>query len=533
MWMVLLLSIFRPAHACRPEREDYAQKVVPPDGETGFPTDGAIRVLTSGTGAREVVPELAQEYRLRGPDGDLVAWRAHVHDLLLTLVPNAALRPEAAYVIERKFLYRGGLLLTDSLRMRLALSMADAPPSDAGLRWYPEARFTTSAGSESRPQQPAVSVSGTWQSAGSCGPGEHLEITATLPAGALATDLYILEVRDQAAVGFTTVNLDRPQAYFGIGHDTNHPTGPHIDVERDLEVRASLLTAAGARLGTSDWVIATSKDADAHVASRHPHDDVGGWVHAWGTAVHTAFFASPDDDSPREAPPGPEGCPFGLVATELSVEPVGALLASKSGDMRGRGRWRLQWGPRGLVTFPDVPFYSTRPRFTYRVAGSGVRAAGTARHSVEYASEVLGIPLADQPSVVLARSGTGSVAAWITEDLAQVAWLDRGGGTTGPFTLPASSGHARPELAVVDRDGLAAVAWSDGRSDGWSAAVVDRSGRSSASLAQPRGDSFALGVVGRDFVAADLQWQRDPPRALRLDCRLEAPFGAPEVLATE
>lgn len=318
----------------------------------------------------------------------------------------------------------------------------------------------------------------------------------------------------------------------------NHPTGPHIDVERDPEVRASLLTAAGARLGTSDWVIATSKDADAHGASRHPPDEFGGWAHAWGTAVHTAFFASPDDDSPREAPPGPAACPFGLVATELNVEPVGALLASKSGDMRGRSRWRLQWTPRGLERVPDVPYYSTRPRFRYRVAGSGVSAAVTARHSVAYASEVLGIPLADkdadEDNVVLARSGTGSVAAWIVEDRALVAWLDRSGATTGPFTLPASIGHARGgEVAVVARDGLAAVAWRDGRSDGWSAAVVDRSGRSSASLAQPRGDNFALGVVGRDFVAADLQWGRDRPRALRLDCRLEAPFGAPEVLAIE
>lgn len=247
----------------------------------------------------------------------------------------------------------------------------------------------------------------------------------------------------------------------------------------------------------------------------------------------TRFFALPNDDSPRAPPPGPEGCPFGLVATEISVEPVGAVPATKSGELWQRRRWRLEWTPRGLERVPDVPHDSPRPRFRYRVAG-GVSAMVTARHSLEYAREVLGIPPDDQESVVLARSGTGSVVAWIAEDLAHVAWLDRGGTTAGPFTLPASIGHALGgEVAVVDRDGLAAVAWSDGRSDGWSAAVVDRSGRSSASLAQPRGERLALGVVGRDFVAADLQWGRDRPRALRLDCRTEAPFGAPEVLAIE
>ena len=149
MWMVLLLALFRPAHACRPEPRPYAQDLVLPDGTAGFPTDGAIRVLTSGLGAREVVPGLALEYRLRGPDGEPVAWTAHVRDLLLTLVPDAPLRPESPYIIERKYPYKGGLLLTDRARMDLALfSTKVAIGSDLRLRWYPAARFTTAAGPE-------------------------------------------------------------------------------------------------------------------------------------------------------------------------------------------------------------------------------------------------------------------------------------------------------------------------------------------------------------------------------------------------
>lgn len=520
MWMVLLLAHLQPARACRPEPRPYVQTLVPSDGTTGFPTDGAIRVLTSGLGAREVVPGLALEYRLRGPDGEPVAWTAQVRDLLLTLVPDAALRPEAPYIIERKYPYKGGLLLTDRARMDIVLlSMKVAIGSDLRLRWYPTARFTTAAGPESRPPQSTAQVSAKWGDAGSCGPGEAVHASASWPAGALATDLYMLEVRDQDAVGFRTVNPQHQHAAIGIGHHLSDPTGPHIEVEPDPEVRMSLLTAAGARLGTSDWVVASPLyGGGAHRPISFPH----------GRLSVRGFFESVTDDSPASAPAGPERCPFGLVATEIALEGVTEAI-SRYEAVEG-GRWRLRWMPDGLNLFYRG---EERSRFRFRVAGTRNPAAVTARHTLREVSRVLGLRGADEPTVALARSGGGSVVAWVTEDRVQVAWLYRARVTTGPFVLPATIRHANGGVAVVERDGLAVVAWGDDRSGGWRVAVVDRSGRYSPSLAQHHGYSFALGVVGRETVAADIPWLSTRPRALRLDCGSEAPFGAPDVLAQE
>lgn len=300
------------AYACSCLEQPLTRELVAADAE--FPTNGLIRVFLDGEWPKALRPQLATEYRLRGPDGALVPLRARVDGATLILGPERELTPNARYVIERLYAYGDGRLLTDDERWDLTVGPrrrdADPPPAEIVRVWFSERVIVTTAGPDTgAPPTPGVLEAryGAARGGGDCGPGEA--VGADLDTTGLhAGDTLGLEVRGHGLVWSGPYRSGT--VYAGASDMLCAAPKVHIDVRRPPQVRAVAWSAAGERSKASPWVTATAGRDDLRLPDAHkPRPEPDG----------AAFLAVPVVEAERAPVDG--ACGNGLATSSRYTVP--------------------------------------------------------------------------------------------------------------------------------------------------------------------------------------------------------------------
>lgn len=337
-----------PARACLCARVEPFRIEMPVDGARDWPVDAGLWVGLFGSWPEPAVAAITQDYRLRGPDGDVVVLMGQAEGRHLSLRPLRPLAPDTTYTIERLFPYGDGYLLTDR---RLVEVVEAGWPPPAGLpdelvrAWFPTGSFRTASASPPRWRAVAPRVTSAQfdvvQHASMCGPGEALEVrfTTEAPAGSSVG----IEVEGQGVVWREPVNADLdPTTEWSAETSDTRCSDPkvHVDVSGPPRVRAVVWGPSGDRVVASDWTQASrvvgpaSDPVGAHVP-REP--DRWHRVRAWWAAVRARArmrsFAIVD----AHPMPAASGCEGGLVG-------VGERVARSpwrwSGQLSVReGRW--------------------------------------------------------------------------------------------------------------------------------------------------------------------------------------------------
>lgn len=354
--LALLALAPAPAQACSCVTPPLTRQELPAEGSQGFPTDGWLRVHLEGPWPVALREELGREYRLRGPDGELLALHARLAGTVVELKPAQPLRPGADFTLERAFPYLDGRLLTDEQRWqrvsgRHRVDGVFQPPTAEGitLRWHPVRHFTTGPGPEARaPSPPRITGAraGVRRGGGDCGPGEAVTVELELPADLVETDLVALELRGQGIVGHQPA---RPPPSPGA------PAGPgrlqvgdllctsdkvHVELRRGTaQVRAVLMTAAGRVVAEGGWTPArVPAEAEEREPKPHPADPEPG--EATRAAV-ARWRAPPVDEEPRAAAAGPASCPHGLELVDRALLAEAEWPQSKRALLGPGGAWLL------------------------------------------------------------------------------------------------------------------------------------------------------------------------------------------------
>lgn len=370
------LIVERVALACSCSGGTVGRSRLPPPGTTGFPTDGAIRVLFHGGLSAEIVAGLGAEYRLRDDSGKLVPLRSTADGRLLTLRPVADLQPNHTYTVERVFVYSSAKKrLTDTERAENARRAAwrarfpeyadvdvDGPrlASIAEKRWYPDGTFTTASGPEEKRKLEAPRLKsakiGFSYGGGDCGPGSHVSIYYQ-PPRALdpTTDLLTIEIDEPRVVhrfvhdekssartreGGLLRWMNAPVFRTGFGDTLCIPDKVYVGSSEKLRARAVVVSASGgvvkgkwspvvpfepyrrdiAKRASDQWSNLYDMSADAVAQRAAEADDAA-------AAQLEHFFAK---DVPAKPPrdataSGPSECPFGLRRKAAFNLPEGEL----------------------------------------------------------------------------------------------------------------------------------------------------------------------------------------------------------------
>jgi hypothetical protein len=340
----------RVALACTCLRRPLSRTVVPADGAVEVPPDSAIRVFFGADWPDALRLAVAEEYRLRGPDGTLIPLVPRMEGFVLALTPAQPLERGAAYVVEQAWAYRDGQLASDDQRWR---STGQQGNDSAVWRraWFPSARFHTAATvapPRHLPTLPDVTGATYGTDHSTCGPSEYVLVELTPAAGAAPTDLQGIElegrgiVRSWMAPEDGAPSLARPAderhpLAIGDGQCTAEPV--HLDVTRPVRVRAVGWDASGEQTATGPWMVAEPRSSHGEL----PRDT--GDHHLQPPAARARLaqridrFLGPAPSDGAKAAPGPSGCAYGLGLTNSRTLPGYTLGGGDPFVSTSRGTW--------------------------------------------------------------------------------------------------------------------------------------------------------------------------------------------------
>jgi hypothetical protein len=307
-----LLAMLRPAEACSCIAPSPQRSPVLADGALDFPVDGNLRVLLYAF-PPALRARMGEEYRLRDDTGALVPVVATVDDTVLTLAPDAPLRGDAQYVIERVFAYDAdGVRLSDGERWEGVRPVRPSENRVAERLWFTEASFHTAGGAAHR-SVPTVAVRDAKvyfaSGGGDCGPGTSLsfefDTDGELPPG----DLFVAQVQGHGDIGSFTA---REGGMFGAGDMLCTPDKVHLGYQGPFDVRIDVLHADGTRTEATPWVRASPESP--------PPKDVRERQEYLDSATYDAWFEPPAADPPptHSSSPAPASCPFGLERSDTT-----------------------------------------------------------------------------------------------------------------------------------------------------------------------------------------------------------------------
>lgn len=220
------------AEACTRMSIPPEMSVVPP--ATALPPGAHLSVRLRGPWKPEQVADAASNYRLRGPDGELIQWTPKYLGRFIRFTPARPLQP-GHHHIERRVTYSGG--------RQLSVSEARQQAVDTWV-WYPEERVVIATTDEGPPEPPGVVE---WSRRGlgsnnSCGP--YSSITARFEVSAHTADVE-LELQGVGTIG---VGFVSPKGgYIHYGDDSNFGAPSPLDPEGDVVVRVVAVGADGRR----------------------------------------------------------------------------------------------------------------------------------------------------------------------------------------------------------------------------------------------------------------------------------------------
>lgn len=514
----------RAARACSCVPPRMQRLTLPADGATDVPTNAAIRVFLTGGFPPELRAALADEYRLRGPDGALVPLSARVVATRLDLTPAAPLRPRARYTLERLYAYdAAGVRLSDTARWWLALrpqAHGDLGVAAGPVRvaWFPAVRFTTGAGPAAQLAAARSGGRATVRIArvrrsfayggGDCGPAMTVAVDYAPPAGLTPLDVVEVEVRGEGVV-WTRPAVDggQPAARAIVSDGLCNPDPVVLPDTRATVVRVAVVGPDGARRATSRWARAAHRPARPLPAGRRDRlrRNAGAAIRAALGAWRAATVVDPGPARPV----GPTACPHGF-ASERSrrVAPDGGPRTYADPAIVGwaGGRaWLALRDPRaGRIALVGVPpAGAPSPRAHVGAPGAFVAAA------LVDASGALIVSQHDDgrsqgPMSTLHAVGVDGAVRW-TRPLGRAG--DR-------FRL--ASGGGRALVAWTRRVGVLErrLAWTlvdaaTGRevAGGVSSVAGDADATPGAAFA---GDQFAIAAVGGGPGAAPVHWLTVP-----------------------
>ncbi len=251
--LVAMVATWAPsARACMCMHFPASRYVVPQDGSEGWPLDAAVWVILDRAWPRTAAAALAQDYRLREPDGDVVLLVGEADGFLLSLRPLRRLTPDTTYTIERLYTYGDGTLLSDDQLVALLEDdwpRQETPPTDVVRAWFPEQTFRT--GDSDAPRvgaSPRVTAARYDVDANSsCGRSESLTVEGEV-AGEVARGTTIgVEVQGQGVVWRVPVGAgpaaEEPTRWTASTSDSLCvPQKMHVDVTAPVRVRATKLS---------------------------------------------------------------------------------------------------------------------------------------------------------------------------------------------------------------------------------------------------------------------------------------------------
>lgn len=510
-WIVAAtaLAVLLPASevdACSCVAPRMSRLLVPADGAEAFPTNGILRVYLEAFPER-LRADLAREYRLRGPDGE-VALRAQVLATRLDLIPTRPLRPSSTYTLEQVFAYDSdGNLISDTERAR--------PRSPTRGAWFPVSRFTTAASAATARARPITLASASFDfrfGGGDCGPGVSLVAETQLPHP--LTDSDLLELRVVGLGIVDTVPITNPNVPSMQLHASNMNCNPDpvtIGWSSGLEIEVILRDAAGHELGsTGRQVPAGSPERSGWLRNRSRAGDLPAWSQI--RMVQPTVAANE----------GPQGCPHGfeVVREQDLVEHGGPWMYGARSTLASDGRraWlgfeESQVGPPARIVRVDgerirtlsTPAISGIPRAllagrhgpiilsqTYRSGGGGTNGTLTSLRGVDLHA-AWSHDLGDGDAWRVAMGSRRVVAGWRSGGNLTYAMFDARSGspiqTTVRTGLPIDRGSSEGAALAHVRDRFL-FAWTPSRSRTLETLVVDLQGNAS--------DAREIAMTGADI----------------------------------
>lgn len=304
----------------------------PPEGAEGVPIDAAVRVFFTGGYPDPLKRAIAEEYRLRGPDGEVVSLTGTQTRNRLDLESEGPLQPDTEYTLERVYGFDGGGVRLDD-RERWRWAKAEAAPNGARRRvrrgreppetvrraWFPISTFRTGSGDPERSLSAPEIASADWAFAyggGDCGPAVAVDVEFEAPDGVRPSDVVELVVEGRGVVATKpAVRNGEFTAHIGASDFLCNPDPVYLEYDPERRFRVRYIGAGGRRLtqseGTSpkgrpsrmlgsQWTAARQKKRKRSRTVDFADEAVGAWLE------------SPEVEGEISGRTGPESCKHGF-----------------------------------------------------------------------------------------------------------------------------------------------------------------------------------------------------------------------------